>query len=527
MTSKSLTPLLLLLAASALSAQKPDTKKEAQYKKELASGYNRWIDQDVAWIVTDGEKKAFNQLGTDEEREQFVEQFWLRRDPTPETAENEYKEEHYRRIAYANDHFASGIPGWRTDRGRMYIRFGPPDGIDAHPSGGTYQRPAAEGGGETSTYPFEIWRYRHLENVGEDVQVEFVDPSMSGEYRITSDPCEKDALTYVPNAGLTQAEQQGLSTKTARFQNTDGTHCGAPLGGRPASYDEFTRLAQVSNLERPPSIKYRDLEAVLVTSHLSFNLLPMQVHVDYLRVTDSSVMANVTVQFENRDLQFQSRDGLEKAAVNLLGHVYTLSHRYVATFDKSIEVTAPGGMLEQSARERSVWQAAIPLAPGKYKLEIAAKDMVSGNLNRFDLVLDAPRYEEGELAASSLILADSISKLPLKEVGGSQFAIGDMKVRPRVTAQFTTNEKLGIYFQIYNSAPSARITYEVSNKQTGQKTIEFTEDSHNEPSVEKLLPLRDFARGEYRLRILIDDGSHTIERTAAFSIIPPPSPVLE
>ena len=284
------------------------------------------------------------------------------------------------------------------------------------------------------------------------MQVEFVDPSMSGEYRLTSDPCEKDALTYVPNAGLTQAEQMGVSSKNARFQNTDGTHCGAPLGGRPASYDEFNRLEQITNLERPPSVKFRDLEAVLVTSRITFNVLPMQVRVDYLRVSDSSVMANVTVQFENRDLQFQTRDGAEKAAVNLLGHVFTLSHRYVSTFEKSLEVTAPGGMLEQAAKERSVWQAAIPLAPGRYKLEIAAKDLTSGNLNRFDLALDVPRFEEGELAASSLILADSISRLPLKDVGGSLFAIGDMKVRPRVTAQFSSAEKLGIYFQIYNAA---------------------------------------------------------------------------
>ncbi len=183
--------------------------------------------------------KAFKQFATDEEREQFVEQFWLRRDPTPDTVENEYKEEHYRRIAYANEHYASGIPGWKADRGRIYITYGPPDEIDSHPSGGTYQRPSAEGGGETSTYPFEDWRYRYIEGIGSDINIEFVDTTMTGEYRMTMDPSEKDALLYVPGAGLTQSEQMGLSTKTARFQRTDGTHLGAPLGGTPASMDEF------------------------------------------------------------------------------------------------------------------------------------------------------------------------------------------------------------------------------------------------------------------------------------------------
>ena len=186
------------------------------------------MNEDVAYIITEEERKAFKQFNTDEEREQFVEQFWLRRDPTPDTVENEFKEEHYRRIAYANEHYASGIPGWKTDRGRIYITFGPPDEIDSHPSGGSYERPAAEGGGETSTFPFEDWRYRYIEGIGNDIMIEFVDTTMSGEYHMTMDPSEKDALLYVPDAGLTMAEQLGLSPKTARFQRTDGTHMGSP-----------------------------------------------------------------------------------------------------------------------------------------------------------------------------------------------------------------------------------------------------------------------------------------------------------
>src|SRR5947209_994536 len=172
-------------------------KKEAQLKKELETPWKKWLNEDVSYIITDDERKAFNQLSTDDEREQFVEQFWLRRDPTPDTVENEYKEEHYRRIAYTNERFASGIPGWKTDRGRMYIRFGPPDEIDAHPSGGTYERPPEQGGGTTSAYPFEQWRYRHLDNVGENIVLEFVDTTLSGEYHLAFDPCENDALKNV------------------------------------------------------------------------------------------------------------------------------------------------------------------------------------------------------------------------------------------------------------------------------------------------------------------------------------------
>ena len=112
-------------------------KNEEKLRKELETPYRKWLNEDVAYIITDEERSAFKRLQTDEEREQFIEQFWLRRDPTPDTFENEFREEHYRRIAYANEHYASGIPGWETDRGRIYITFGPPDEIESHPSGGT------------------------------------------------------------------------------------------------------------------------------------------------------------------------------------------------------------------------------------------------------------------------------------------------------------------------------------------------------------------------------------------------------
>src|SRR5579862_4768437 len=230
-------------------------QKEEKLKKELETPWKKWLNEDVLYIITDEERKAFKQLQTDEEREQFVEQFWLRRDPTPDTVENEFKEEHYRRIAYANEHYASGIPGWKADRGRIYIMYGPPDEIESHPSGGTYERPPEEGGGTTSTYPFEQWRYRYIEDVGSDIIIEFVDPTMSGEYHMTMDPSEKDALLYVPNAGLTLMEQMGLSDKTQRFNNTDGTHLGSAFGGTPASMNEFERLERFAKLQRPPSVK--------------------------------------------------------------------------------------------------------------------------------------------------------------------------------------------------------------------------------------------------------------------------------
>ena len=167
--------------------------RKRQNPTKTENAYKKWRDDDVKDIITAEELSAFNKLSNDMERDNFIEAFWRRRDPTPDTEENEFKEEHYRRRAYADDHFSAGVPGSKTDRGRVYIIHGPPDSVDSHPAGGPYQRPPEEGGGQTSTFPFETWRYRNLDGIGQEVEIEFVDPCMCGEYHITLDPGEKDA----------------------------------------------------------------------------------------------------------------------------------------------------------------------------------------------------------------------------------------------------------------------------------------------------------------------------------------------
>ena len=514
--------------------EKEIKRKEAALKKELETPWRKWLNEDVAYIITDEERKAFKQMSTDEEREQFVEQFWLRRDPTPDTVENEYKEEHYRRIAYANERFASGVPGWKTDRGRIYIMFGPPDERDEHPSGGTYERPVAEGGGETTTFPFEDWRYRYIEGIGNDINIEFVDTTMTGEYHMTMDPSEKDALTYVPGAGLTLAEQLGMSDKMARFNNTDGTHMGAALGGsRPASYNQFERLNQFVKLQQPPPVKFKDLEA-LINTRVTYNILPMQVRIDYVRVTEASVMANITVQFENRDLQFQAKDGVQKANVNLLARISNMTRRPITTFEYPLSIDAPPDMLQKYTQQRSIYQKTVPLAPGRYHLNIVAKDTIAGNLNNYEVALDVPHFEEEKLASSSLILADTIERLPTKSIGGGMFAIGDSKVRPRIGSKFTKEEKLGVYIQFYNfgpdektQKPSGVIEYEIDKAGTNEKIANFTEElntipnaSANQVIVEKQVGLSSFAPGNYVIKIKATDRNRnqTVEQQAPFTV---------
>jgi len=514
--------------------EKQKKAKDAKLRKELETPYRKWLSEDVSYIITDEERAAFKRLQTDEEREQFIEQFWLRRDPTPDTIENEYKEEHYRRIAYANEHFASGIPGWKTDRGRIYITYGPPDEIEDHSSGGFYERPPEEGGGETSTFPFQQWRYRYIEGIGNNVIIEFVDPTMSGEFRMTMDPSEKDALLYVPGAGLTMMEQLGLSDKTQRFNNTDGTHLGTPFGGQPESMNEFNRLEQFAKLQRPPEIKYKDLEAD-VTSRISYNILPLRIRTDFFPLTGASVLTNVTVQFDNKDLQFTAKDGVQKAIVHIQGSITSMTRRIVSTFEEEVTVDSPPQMLQQYAARKSIYQKTVPLAPGTYRLRVIVKDVVGGNLNHYEQALTVPRIDADKVTPSSLVLADLIEKVPPKSIGAGQFVIGDSKVRPRMDDSFKRDEKMGIYFKLYNLGPdetthkpAGEISYEVVKKGSGEMVFpEFTEQiaqipdaSTSQVTVEKLLPLNSLAPGHYTLKVKVTDKNRNqvLPLTADFTV---------
>src|SRR6266478_1716362 len=509
---------------------KDQKKKMARALKEIGKEYKEWLNEDVIYIISPDERTAFLQLDTNEEREQFIEQFWLRRSSNPDMPDNDFKEEHYRRIAYANEHYASGIPGWKTDRGRIYIIWGAPDEIESHPTGGTYDRPMEEGGGSTSTYPWERWRYRYLEGIQENVELEFVDPSGSGEYHLTMDPSEKDALLNVPGAGLSLMESMGMSSKTDRFTRSDGTHLGTSLGGTPASLNEFTRLELYAKVQRPPEVKYKDLEA-LVTSRMVRDQVKFNYRTDFLKVTNDTVLVPVTVQVPNNQLQFKNKDGVYTAQLNIFGRVSTLTNRVVQTFEDSVTRDYPESLYKQSMKLSSVYQKSLPLRPGLYRLDLVIKDVDSGNVGAVNTRLAVPRYEDEKLEASSLILADQIEHVPAKQIGTGQFVLGSSKVRPRLDAVFNSADKLGIYLQIYNlkgdektHKSNANFVYTV--KKGDQQVMQFKETSADmkqtgdQVTIERLLPLATLTPGKYTLEVNATDllSNVTISRSAEFSV---------
>src|SRR5262245_41560473 len=362
--------------------ERKNEKAKKSQEEKLKSAYKRWIDEDVSPIITDEERKIFDSLKTDDEREQFIEGFWYRRDPDPDTDVNEYREEYYQRIAYANEHYTSGVPGWKTDRGRIYIRFGKADQIESHPSGGSYDRPAWEGGGTTSTYPFEIWWYRYIEGVGSDVEIEFVDPTGSGKYHIARSPDEKDVLLYTPNAGRTLSEQLGLTTKADRiaFGGLGGGGQTNQLFSQRAKDNPFEKLALITILSRPPKVKFNDLK-VIAESDLpkpSFDSLSAALNINLLRVTENAVLTSFTVELENQDLVYKEVGGLPQAAINIYAKITNVSGRRARMFEDVVTSSFTPEALAIGQQQKSTYNNIIVLPPGDYKIDVVVRDVNSG-----------------------------------------------------------------------------------------------------------------------------------------------------
>jgi GWxTD domain-containing protein len=517
-------------------------KQQNELRQELKGPYKKWVNQDVRWIITDQELKAFKSLSNDEERDAFIEQFWQRRNPDPESPENTYRDEYYRRIAYANEHFAAGKPGWMTDRGHMYIAYGKPDSIDSHPSGGSYDRPMEEGGGQTSTFPFETWHYRYIEGIGDNIDIEFVDTCMCGDYHMTIDRSEKDALLHVPGAGATLYEQMGMAKQADRFKGGLENLGTGPMSGMQQS-KEFDRLERYAKLQAPPVIKFQDLKLEeFLSTHKVLNgpFFPFDVRTDYVKVTDDTVLMPITLQIKNKDITFVTKDGVSKGEVHIIGRVSTITDKIVQSFEDTVEVEEPSELLPKLLSNSQLYWKALPLRPGRYRVDIAIKDVNNpDHIGTWAQGVVVPRYDDDRLSASSLILAARMEKVPSKEIGAGNFIIGNTKLLPEVTANamqpviFHKDQNLNFWMQVYNlginqdsKKNGATIDYEIINLADGKPIFNTHESaatlgaSSDQVTLAKTVPLTSVPAGKYSIKVSVNDAvsKQTIAQTAPFTV---------
>ncbi len=417
-------------APLAAQSAPPPPRKNKKQESEDNRYFKRWLDEDVFYIITPEEKSVFQKLTTPEEKEKFIDDFWKRRDPSPESIQNEFKEEHYRRIAYSNDRFASGIPGWKTDRGRIYITFGKPDRQESNPTGTHLVRSELEGG-DMTTFPFEVWEYRYIEGIGTDITIEFVDQSGTGDYKIALNDYDKDALY-----SITGSRVRNLGNENEQIR----------------SYKDmpFERLRVYSQLQRPPEIKFKKLESA-VTARVIYKQLPIEVQDNYIRLTDESILAAVALEIENKNLSYENVGEVNQATINIFGRVTDITKKVYEIFEDVVTATVTDEEIKSGIRTKSVYQKKMSLRPGRYILDGAVEDTKSGRMASIQQLLVVPKMDpEQGLLGSSLIMASVLTPVVDEADLRSMFVIGSSRVIPNIRRIYRKGDRIAFYFQAYH-----------------------------------------------------------------------------
>lgn len=296
--------------------------------------YIAWLEEDVHWIITPQEAAAFRSLKNDQERDNFVEQFWLRCDPTPDTIENEFKEEHYRRLAYSNQHFAAEKPGWAMDRGHFYIVFGPPDRIGR----------ALEDG-----IPIEVWSYRYLEGIGQEKSFKFLDSCKCGRFNLEG-----------------------------KFPEPNTEH----------GNEIFERLSNVS-ASHSPSIRFKNLSE-LASHRIRYDMLPFGASAGFQSATHAATVTNLTVSIPRASVPVKENERGGARWINVYGQVTSLSGHIVGIFEEVLNASD-----QKNIREELESKSSLALRPGSYQVYVAIQDESDPtHLGTRQWTLKVPTFEE-------------------------------------------------------------------------------------------------------------------------------------
>jgi len=465
----------------------PSLSQAGKQQKEALSD---WIKGEVRYLITEEERAVYGKLTTAEEREQFIEEFWRRRDPNPATPDNEFREEFYRRIAYANENFRAGGPGWMTERGRIYVLYGPPDRRDARPMGGRYQKPANMGGDTVTTYPFEIWEYDYIPGIGNDLTIEFVDRTGTGMYVLTTDSNQKDVFYWRRG----EMPQQRVWARAKEMP--------------------FERMRVWSRFQAPPPLQFAKLREEVKTA-ISYNALPFEVSTAFVRISADSYGVPLSIAIANDKLQYLGKDGIYQSELQLYVAVANLNGATVYQVDEGFQKRSSGEPLAQLLKRRTYHQRIIPLPPGRYRMQIVLKDVNADKVGIQETTIWIPQVSDTGLNTSSLIYADIIQPAP-EGSRGEEFVLGPLMVVPNIKAAFDRRHRLGLYVEVYDleldqatQKQAVEIGYALEGPdgkvvQIGNEFESRIEEGRS-LAVAKGIPLEDFAPGKYRVLVRISD----------------------
>jgi GWxTD domain-containing protein len=464
-----------------------------------------WLDEIAGYIITKTERKIFESLTTPEERVRFIDGFWNRRDPTPETPENEYKTEHYRRLAYANRFLGSGRPGFRTDMGRMYILLGPPDVIDSDPMGRQMHQ-----------YPTEVWIYRRPAHprLPPNLEIAFVDRYLTGEYELTFNLLKDADATRQLEALIDEPYHDVATLSEMRAWNFGRS--GTVRYGE-GSLHEIERINELALVSQIPERQLQPLAAE-VRSQFNFagGALEGERQVEFYRASDGRVSVPVTFRVPYRNFTFLEKPDQVESRFDVFGRILGPKGEVIDEFDRQETLTEPRDRAEAMQHEFLLYQVILESPPGEYQLELAVRDNASNTVRTATETLHVPDFSKSVLVLSSVVLADRIVKLDPPPPPGEKepFRFGEFEAVPNFARTFSARGSLNVYFEAYNIAvdgsgkSALKLGYRFERDGARYREVPATylyPNDQRQRSIMSAIPLNDFAPGEYVLILTLTD----------------------
>jgi GWxTD domain-containing protein len=555
-------PAAVLLTAY-LSGAGVQQKPPAKDKKpdEITAQYKKWVDEEVLYIISDNEREVFKSLRTDEEREGFIRTFWRRRDPTPETPVNEFREEHYRRLEWASKRYFEGKAGWRTDRGRVYIMFGPPDFFETNPGGG--RGFLFDPSGPTAEFPSEVWTYRYIPGLKERIgriDFIFVNTYNSGSYELTTNPALANALRNVSlparDVGYRETRDEAYPGEKDRDMMVNPLEQLALLAELSKSRGEV-----LEEMER--SERLRRLRGV-VDANESLAALPFVDQESFLKGPENIVSIPLSIEVAGKDVQFQESGDRYRGLLNFYIEVKDLNQTVCQISDR-LEMNLKEETYRRRMADAYQYKHRLELKPGEYFFHLVVWDELSSNVGYKDKRITVPAFPADGLCLSDVILAKSVQvvevpkesvvveskdipalqaleksnlkvpdKLEITRRQGDPFTFGNLMIGPNPSAVYKPDEELVFFYQVYHpvydpalNTAGLLIEHQIWKGDRMIATIDGPQEARI-PAEQKSsfvnsgarYTLSGFEPGQYTLRVMVKDlvSGQAIEKRLDFIV---------
>ncbi len=523
--------VLSLAANSTAPAQENQSERELQAlsDSELDKAMDKWIRDYVRYIITEEEKVEWKGLSNRDDKVMFIEHFWQRRDPTPETRENEYRAEYIQRWLYVKQHFTAGKPGWRTDRGRIYLMLGAPSSVERNPFGRN-----------RTERPSEVWYYNSINNrnLPASVDISFVDFMGYGDYEIVTDLDQTARFNSSFGIAMNNLDAYALRRMgdVRPVEDVVSTMWDEARITHPEllSRDLFELQRELSEIAETPKLNVRPLREV-VRTEIARGDLSFALSAGIFKAAAGNGFVPVTIAVPLSNISFRETPERRDYEIELYARVH--GDNGSDTYEEELKISFPRDEIAGHADADYVYQFWFTVPPGQYKLNLTIRDNLSGSVGHQQEEISVPVFDGGSLAMSDMIVADQVSEAPENEIArrneAAPFRFANLRVIPNVKREIPSNKKeFFLYFHVYNfstagedSTSDLAVQYYVyregglfSKTPAFQLRRRFTDRA----AVQSGFPVVNFEAGAYRIVAVVRDNisGEEVRGECTFSVVP-------